>query len=152
MADSPQLALLRATEAYSRSLRESAAAIMRDVDTSRARATVIRILAGAPRGVGEIAQILRVDTSVASRQVSLLVDEGLVERTIDPHDRRARQLQLTDAGRLRAEAIEAHLVEKAAAMFADWTDDELRDGAALLRRLVETLDCHAHPLAAPHTP
>ncbi|GGK73789.1 DNA-binding protein [Sphaerisporangium melleum] len=61
-----------------------------------------------------------------------LVDRGLVERAVDPSDRRSRVLVLTAKGRqVRDEVVRAAL-EKSP--LATLTDSELRQVAALLNR------------------
>src|SRR5690606_3868412 len=49
--------------------------------------------------VKDVAEALHVDFSVASRQLSALIDAGYIERTDDPGDRRAAILHATKAGR-----------------------------------------------------
>jgi len=59
-----------------------------------------------------------------------LVDRGLVERTVDPTDRRQRVVTLTDKGRrVRDELVRAAM---AASPLAALDDDELRRLGALL--------------------
>lgn len=132
--------LLGAVERFSRTLREAAASISRTAGCPKSTFLVVRIL--RKRGqlqVSELANLLRVDLSVASRQVSLLVDEGLVERTVDEADRRARSIRLTPAGEARAAELEAVMVAHVAQRFAGWTADDVRAAAATLDRITQTL-------------
>lgn len=134
------LALLRATEAFTRTLREASAALARDVDCSRATLTIVRILDfHGPMQVGDLAHRMRVDISVASRQVGELVDAGLVERVVDTDDRRVRRLALTAAGDARARDLEAELARRAADLFVGWSDDELRGATAVIGRLTASI-------------
>jgi DNA-binding MarR family transcriptional regulator len=87
--------------------------------------------------VGEVAEALHVDLSVASRQLSALTVEGHVKRERDAEDRRAHFVEVTDAG---LEALrEAH--EKMIDAFSDavvhWSDEDVRTLAASLARLRE---------------
>lgn len=146
----PEQELLRSVEGLWRTLREAGPALVRDTECSRSTATLVRILAtrarlGRPTQVSDVAHALRVDMSVASRQVSQLVDDGLVERTVDAEDRRARTLRLTPLGVRRAEAVEALLLERTLELFAAWTPDEVADATALLQRLTTTFDRASHP-------
>ncbi len=141
----PELAMLRAAETFWRTLRDASAPLVRGIDCSRATAALIRTLAtrareGNPTQVGDVAHLMRVDVSVASRQVSQLVDDGLVERIVDTDDRRARTLHLTPAGVARAEEIEATLAERTADLFADWDDRDLAVATEVLVRLSATFD------------
>jgi len=142
---SPELAMLRAVEGFSRTLREAGAALVRDAECSRATATLVRMLAvrtrsGLPTQVGDVAHALRVDMSVASRQVSQLVDDGLVERTVDSDDRRARTLRLTAAGLERADAIDKALITATADLLSDWTPQDVAAAIELIVRLTATFD------------
>ncbi len=65
-----------------------------------------------------------------------LVDRGLVERTVDPADRRSRVLSLTARGRrVRDEVMKAAFENTP---LANLDDDELRQVAGLLSRALRT--------------
>ncbi len=140
---SPEAAMLRSVEAFWRTLREASTLLVRDTECSRATASLVRLLAtrtetGRVTQVSDVAHALRVDTSVASRQVSQLVDDGLAERTVGPDDRRARSLRLTPAGMARAEAVEAAMLRSTAELFSDWTPQEMTAAVQVLDRLTAT--------------
>ncbi|MFD3688706.1 MarR family winged helix-turn-helix transcriptional regulator [Nocardiopsis sp. NPDC058631] len=65
-----------------------------------------------------------------------LVDRGLVERAVDPADRRSRALVLTDKGRLVRDELVATVLEKTP--LAVLSDSELRQLMALLNRTVRS--------------
>ena len=138
---SPHLTLLRATEALARTLRESGASLARDVDCSRATLAIIRTLdLVGPLPVSDLAQVLRVDISVASRQVSLMADEGYVERLPDPADRRVRTIALSEHGRARTREVESALEARTREVFAGWEPHEIAEAIAVLHRLASTID------------
>jgi len=58
-----------------------------------------------PQNVRDLAARLRVDRSTATRMCDRLVTSGLIERTIDPSDRRAVLTALTAEGRKVVEAV-----------------------------------------------
>ena len=61
-------------------------------------------------GVSDIADHLDVTSAAASQMVDRLVQQGLLERSTDPHDRRVKQLELTPLGsRLLEGSIEARV-------------------------------------------
>jgi len=63
---------------------------------------------GSSCGVSDIGELLGVTNAGASQMVDRLVRMDLIERSEDPADRRAKQLQLTAKGRLIVkESIEA---------------------------------------------
>jgi len=142
-------ALLRAVEVFQRTLREASLGVARDLGCSKGTLSIVRIL--QRRGtlqVNDIAQALRVDISVASRQVSQLVDDGLVERAVDDEDRRARTLRLSPAGRSLAVEIGAALDRRVDEVFADWSDDDLAAATTTLARLTRTVARSTAPVPA----
>jgi DNA-binding MarR family transcriptional regulator len=66
---------------------------------------------GAPCSQRQLAQCLHFDASNVTDIVDRLEERGLVQRTIDPNDRRVRRLVLTTDG----EAVRAKLLEQAIA-------------------------------------
>ena len=143
----PQL-LLRSVEAFNRALRESSLGVAREIGCSKGTFAIVRIL--ERRGtlqVSDIAHILRVDISVASRQVSQLVDDGLVERAVDHGDRRVRTIRLSPAGRSLALEIGAVLDRRAGEVFDGWSADDLTAASATLDRLTTTIARMTDPTA-----
>ena len=138
-----QAQILGALERMGRLIREMAQVVAREHASTRATMTIARLLDNAGDtgevGVGDVAEALRIDVSVASRQVSELVAEGLVERTVVDGDRRARHLRLTPAGRAYADELRAVMRRLTDETFADWSADELTSAAATLDHLVASL-------------
>ncbi|WP_051709775.1 MarR family winged helix-turn-helix transcriptional regulator [Andreprevotia chitinilytica] len=66
----------------------------------------------------ELGQILALEKSWVSRAVDKLVTQGWVERQPNPADRRGVLLQLTEAGRAEALAVEAVLESHAESVLA----------------------------------
>ena len=143
--------LIHAFEDLSRAQREAGARIARSVECTRGGLAVVRILARGSQGVGELAALLRVDVSVASRQVAALVDAGLVERDVPATDRRTRTVALTAAGHALADRASAATLDLAAAMFADWSAAELDAAADQFRRVTAAVVRHHGPPTASTT-
>lgn len=59
---------------------------------------LMRLVHGGSTGVSEIGEQLGVSNAAASQAVDRLVQLGLIERTEDPEDRRAKRLALTKKG------------------------------------------------------
>jgi DNA-binding MarR family transcriptional regulator len=59
---------------------------------------LMRLKHGGNSGVSEIGDLLGVTNAAASQAVDRLVHLGLIERTEDPEDRRAKRLALTQKG------------------------------------------------------
>ena len=91
-------------------------------------------LVEAPKRTTELASCLHADTSTISRQVTSLVDLGLIERTADPEDRRATILVVTEAGRAALDAMRAARERMIARILADWSPGEVKDLVTILAR------------------
>jgi len=78
----------------------------------------------------ELAAASGLDESSLVRLIDILSKRGLLERRIDPGDRRARRLFLTDQGRKTAFAIREQLVTLEKELLADFSDTDI---AAVLR-------------------
>jgi len=91
-----------------RSMREFKR-FMDETDLSFSQISVLmRLFHGSNCGVSEIGGQLGVTNAAASQTVDRLVQLGLIERTEDPDDRRAKRLSLTEKGRVLIEkGIEA---------------------------------------------
>lgn len=110
------------------------------VAVERAGYTVLRILAEeGPLRLTELSRRLAVDGSTCSRQVKQLVMEGLLARTEDPEDGRARFLNLTPAGREAVERLQRVRHDLFSGVLADWPDADPSILAPLLLRLAEDL-------------
>ncbi|WP_407319288.1 MarR family transcriptional regulator [Isoptericola halotolerans] len=133
-------ALVAALESLGRAQREAAARVARDLDWPRSGLAVVRILrARGEMQLCEVAEILRVDASVASRQVGALVDAGHVRRTVDTADRRARTLGLTDAGLAFAAESDRYFDAFVDEAFADWSADDLDDAITQIRNVAAAI-------------
>ncbi|MFA5872834.1 MAG: MarR family transcriptional regulator [Anaerolineales bacterium] len=75
---------------------------------------LMRLKHGGNSGVSEIGNQLGVTNAAASQAVDRLVQLGLIERTEDPEDRRAKRLALTQKGRA--------LIEKGVAARSKWIE------------------------------
>ena len=90
-----------------------------------------------PVRVSDVAERLRVDLSVASRQVAALVAAGYAERETDPDDRRSYRITATERGTRVLRESHRRMVEAFARPLAAWPEDEVVALAARLDRLRE---------------
>jgi DNA-binding MarR family transcriptional regulator len=95
------------------------------------------IARGEADRVSDIADRLRIDLSVASRQVAVLEASGWVTRTPDPVDGRARRLETTEAGRAVLGDTLARMADAYTEVLEGWSEDDLRALQATLIRLRE---------------
>ncbi|WP_020579150.1 MarR family winged helix-turn-helix transcriptional regulator [Actinopolymorpha alba] len=90
--------------------------------------------------VGQLAETLQVDMSVASRQLAQLEAQGYVGRRPDPDDGRAHLVFLTEAGRHELDNVRGHVVRHFETALREWTDDDLTVLTKQLDRLRADLD------------
>jgi DNA-binding MarR family transcriptional regulator len=95
---------------------------------------------GDPLRLSDLAAQAGLDHSTVSRHVRRLEDAGYLIRAIDPMDRRAFRLELTERGRQFLEAaIRARAAIVAHAM-AGWPEEDRSQLARLVARLATTLE------------
>ena len=75
---------------------------------------LMRLFHGGRCGVSEIGERLGITNAAASQSIDRLVNLGLIKRTEDPEDRRAKQLALTQAGQA--------LIEKGVEVRSQWVE------------------------------
>lgn len=101
-----------------------------------------RLAASGSMRSGALAEQLGLDASTVSRHVRALVDEGLVDATRDPDDRRATVLAITVPGRERmATRLKAHRARLEAAT-STFTPHERAELIRLLTMLAAALGDH----------
>ncbi|MFE9611740.1 MarR family winged helix-turn-helix transcriptional regulator [Streptomyces sp. NPDC006012] len=102
--------------------------------------------------IGELADLLGVDISVASRQVAQLVGQGVIDRSPDPADGRSRILRLTHEGRYWLGELHRRTARLLADRLGDWTDDEVGELARLMCRLRASFDDSSNEPDRPAAP
>jgi DNA-binding MarR family transcriptional regulator len=101
----------------------------------------------------ELAALMEIDLSTASRQVRGLEERGFVSRLEDPRDQRTAWLEVTAAGREVLRAARTERVERISARLADWEEGDVEDLARLLSKLVTSFtDQPVSPAGAPSIP
>jgi DNA-binding MarR family transcriptional regulator len=90
--------------------------------------------------VSELADAVHSDVSTVSRQVTTLVDHGLVVREPDPADGRAHVLAVTDAGTDLLVAIREGRERWLQGLLSEWSDDDVRLLTSHLARLAADLE------------
>lgn len=132
--------LIDALTQLGRKQRVATERVARALGWPRAGLGVLRLLhCSGPASLSDVAAALEVDTSVASRQVGALAEAGHVVRTVDPHDRRIRTVEITDSGRALLARSKEQYARVAAHAFGPWSDDDLAAAVAQVRRLAEAI-------------
>ncbi|MFI5959988.1 MarR family winged helix-turn-helix transcriptional regulator [Cryptosporangium sp. NPDC051539] len=93
----------------------------------------------------DLAERLRVDLSVISRQVAALIEAGMVARATDPADRRVHRLAITDTGLRTLRAHRERMVELISRGLEDWSDDDVVTFAGSLRRFADSVAASYRP-------
>jgi DNA-binding MarR family transcriptional regulator len=107
---------------------------------TRAGYALLRSLSDhGPLGLRELATASYMDAAGASRQVSQLVDAGLVDRRGAADDARAIELTLTDEGREVYERIVHYRLHHLADVLSSWSEDDRSALTGLVDRLATDL-------------
>ncbi|MGV1007910.1 MAG: MarR family winged helix-turn-helix transcriptional regulator [Dermatophilaceae bacterium] len=97
-------------------------------------------LAAEPRRVSDLAGCVHADVSTVSRQVSHLVDHGLVAKAPDPRDGRVQILSLTDEGRQAIAEITAARGRWLRAVLADWSQPDAQQLLVHITHFADSLE------------
>jgi DNA-binding MarR family transcriptional regulator len=87
----------------------------------------------------DIAASLDMDKGAVSRQVSALRQLGLVDTRIDPDDRRATLLVVSDAARAVRVQVRGETTSGYGLIFADWGDRDIHEFSRLLTKFNESI-------------
>ena len=90
--------------------------------------------------MSDLAGCVHADVSTVSRQVSHLVDHGLVAKSPDPHDGRVQVLSLTDEGRRAIAEITAARGRWLRAVLADWSQQDAQQLLGHVTRFADSLE------------
>ena len=83
----------------------------------------------------QLTEEMRINASTMSEFISHLETGGFVERNIDPTDKRATLITLTEKGRTRAHELQDERKEKLTQLFSPLTEDEQKELFRLLNKL-----------------
>lgn len=116
--------------------------LWRSHELTLAQVQCLRILSLQPEQAGELAKKLSMSSTSLTRVLERLESRGLVERTVDLHDRRRIWVQLTETGRSTVSSLtswyQSPLFQAIQAMSADETAEltrVLEDFAQAVQRL-----------------
>ena len=83
----------------------------------------------------QLTEEMRINASTMSEFIGHLETDGFVERNIDPSDKRATLITLTEKGRARAGELQDERKEKLDQLFSPLTEEEQRELFRLLNKL-----------------
>jgi len=93
-----------------------------------------------PIGVMELAERTGRDYTTISRQVAKLESLGLVNRRVNPADRRVREAIISSKGKAMTDRIDAARERMGNVIFKDWSRDELDVFVRLIRKFAASLE------------
>ena len=102
------------------------------------RERVLTALLSAEDGLRQkaLAEQLKVNPSSMSEFIDRLESDGYIIRTVDPADKRATLITLTEKGQARTCEVEDERAEFVAPLFASLTEDEKAQLLALLGKII----------------
>lgn len=92
---------------------------------------------GAIETMGDVAAKLCVSKGAATQILDTLVAQKLVQRTLDPHDRRVVRLQLTTQSQLMTDRFQQYMTETVADLFAVLSDAEVAQLSQLIEKVAQ---------------
>ena len=101
---------------------------------------VIACLKHGPLTQAELARMARVEQSSMAQMLTRMERDGLIERTVDPRDRRSRKISLSAETRARIEPAREILGQINEEALAGFSAEEVETLMGLLGRLVQNLD------------
>ena len=106
---------------------------------------LVAVLEEPGRGQKQVADRMGVDAVNFGQMIDELEGKGLVERKIDPNDRRARELYVTERGAALRRRLSPGLLAAQERLLAPLSPDERIALLDMLVRVVEANDCYARP-------
>lgn len=98
--------------------------------------------ADQPLRIGEIAARMHVVGPHVTRQVNGLERRGLIRRVSDPHDQRARLIELTPNGTSAVDQYMRTVLGYLTEVLADWSEQDRQDLGRLLGRFADDVSTH----------
>ncbi|MBR1144381.1 MarR family winged helix-turn-helix transcriptional regulator [Bradyrhizobium sp. AUGA SZCCT0431] len=106
---------------------------------------LVAVLERPGRGQRQVAEGMGVDVVNFGLMIDVLEGKGLVERKIDPDDRRARKLYVTERGAALRRRLSPDLLAAQERLLAPLSPDERRALLDMLVRVIEANDSYARP-------
>lgn len=111
------------------------------ISLDRSSASLLKVVHGCGQAscrIQDIARFLGIEAPSVSRTVQELEQNGLLERTSDPTDRRASNIILTEAGQQQLAKLQAAKRSRLKSALHDWSANDRHELARLLHQLADT--------------
>ena len=89
--------------------------------------------------IGTLAATLGLDASTVTRQIAGMEADGLIDRTVDPQDRRCSIISASERGRSLLRSVRQRRTDRVDALLREWPAEDRGDLARLLARLNHAL-------------
>lgn len=86
----------------------------------------------------------RINPSSMSEFIAKLEEDGYLKREVDPEDKRATLLSLSDLGYARISELQDERVERLEKLFGNLTQEEKEELSSLLSKILPERKCHRH--------
>ena len=106
---------------------------------------LVAVLEQPGRGQRQVAERMGVDVVNFGQMIDELEGRGLVERKIDPDDRRSRKLYVTEQGTALRRRLSPDLLAAQERLLAPLSPEERRALLDMLVRVIEANDSYARP-------
>jgi DNA-binding MarR family transcriptional regulator len=134
-----------------RAVRCAAALNMPGEDTGVALQGVLRFVGERESRATHLAERLGVSAPVLSRHIAELEEQGYVVRRPDPEDGRAQLVALSPLGAEKLRAIEVHRTATLQGLLLEWSEEDVEQTAATLKKLADSLRMSARATTAGST-
>ncbi len=86
----------------------------------------------------------RINPSSMSEFIAKLEEDGYLKREVDPEDKRATLLSLSDLGYARISELQDERTEQLEKLFGNLTQEEKEELSSLLTKILPERKCHRH--------
>ncbi|NBE80935.1 MarR family winged helix-turn-helix transcriptional regulator [Micromonospora rubida] len=93
-----------------------------------------------PMSIPQLQDAFGLDASTLNRQTTAMLRAGIVDRIPDPDGGIARKFRITEEGKARLDADRDEMLTALRKIVRDWTEQEVDDLAATLRRFNESVE------------
>lgn len=145
-ADTAQ-ALVDAIFLFGRSLKNAIASAADDPIAPALVAVLVALSARGSCRQNELAAALCVSQSALSRQMTELVDAGLVERHPDPDDKRAFRVLVSEKGHEVLQTTKESRSARLRHLLGGWSQEEAAIALTTIERLTDTLTARSESLS-----
>lgn len=109
-------------------------------DQATVNAMLSKLAIEGPMRSSALSQYLMLDPSTVSRHICAMVDDDLVTRTPDEHDRRAQWVAISPQGKAHLQARMLERIAQFERVIHDWPVDDRAEFGRLLARFVNDFD------------